>query len=866
MKEKMKSKVFVIAFLILLVMPIMIENAFAAINFNLSSPQSFGPGQVIDAIVNLSLENVPANTQVKITITAPNYNKEVVMNLLQFLERLNAQKECMPANCLTTYATQGVGLSEKTLNMQAAQESLIAFKIPSGSNIEIKDFSFKIVGSTSGGFSCDDSIIKFDLLDDGSIDWEYAKPTEEKNCSDFIGGCFANINTQDLVLDSTPRCEKIKIGKTGKADLGVYVNLVGDSGNLLLLLYDPVTQRQYNCTVEAAESGFNFCSISYEDGFFINSSRDVFVCVKAVSGHYTIKVETDSPCGFFGNPQEQPSFNSDYPLYLRYYGFSSMDEEFVFSNNTFIGNLKEYLQQYIDSRYSRNCNNNGCVIPLRFVANEMQTLTLSEPSLKYSHTLGSAFNNYFYDVTASYAKINVSQQLSLTALNITAPEVEGNYVLKLTIGSSSRQTSFKVEQVPIVLSVSPSVVIPGIETTFYVTVQQVANPIVDYSWDWEGDGIVDIVTTQPQANHTYAAGTYTLIVTVKDAAGLQGSKAFTIISNVTRDLLNTTINDLISRINALSLQYNSLEPWYRELLGLNLTRDNATLFTLKTQISTVPESQFLAIKQTLDEIASRNPISIIDSFKLAESFYYPDPEHIDPVYVSEITHESYNRSNEEQYKNAIALWQEKNLDVKIHGSVKAFVYETKQEDKLTIINIKLNPRTSLDNVYLIFSLPSGVSYSSVAIKEGNFEKENLGDAIGFSFSSLRASETISIAIPSKQDLMQLKFYVSPSLAELNIETVSREKKEGNKSMIFFIIILVVAIVIGLFLIWSKKGKENLFKSETDLISLINFISMSLAQGMPRKQIEEQLLNAGWSKKQINYAFKQVERPSKFPRF
>ncbi|MCS7134457.1 MAG: PKD domain-containing protein [Candidatus Pacearchaeota archaeon] len=837
----MKVKIF----LLLVCFIIFSSNALAQSNFNISMPSAVGPEQTISASLDFNLKNIDSKTKVIIEIknvgTTPPYYKRIELSLLEFLERLGVQKNCDPADCSSRYITSK-SFSEKTFEMQQDSEALFAFRIPSGQNIEIQNLSFKITGSTQGTFSCEDSIIKMDLLDDNAIDWEYTAFAEEKNCSGFITGCFLNINTQDIILDLTPRCEKIKIGKTGKADLGVYVNAINENyGTLMLLLYDPMNGKKYNCTIEEAESGFNYCRITFqEDNFFINESREVFVCVLAFGGTYTIKFETDSPCGFFGDPEERRNFDSDYPIYLRYYGFSSMNEEITFDEETFVGNLQNYLQNYITARYNRNCNN-GCVIPVRLIAKSNQSIKVSEPFLKYSHSFGSAFNNHFFEAQAIHAKVNVSQQASLAPLNISSPQREGNYTLNINIGTIQRSINFNVARVPVPLYVYPLFVVPGRETKFRVIVEEAASEVVSYTWKW-GDNTEE-TTNVPEAFHTYSQGTFLLTIIVKDASGLQGSKSFTIVSNITRELLNQTLTEKKVLLQNASTLF---EPWYSALF-LNFTELNNTLNNVALQLYTADP---LLLKQQLD--SAKIPVKVSTVSFLQESPYLFDVEKVDLEKIEEISEKTFTGS-EEKFLAALDMWQQKNITLKFASEIKKVYFDDGTEMYFTILTIKLLP-SSEEELYFVFETPAGIQHR-IKTKE-NLQLEQIGNALAMKFSK---SSTITFAIPTRLELQDVVFYVSPSFEALDVREEGYDyKKRENKSFIVLLgIIIAIGVVVALFFIWKQPKKKPL--TDTDLAKLINFITISLSQGIQRKQIEEQLLAAGWTKKQVAYAFKQAEK-------
>ncbi|MEM4215289.1 MAG: PKD domain-containing protein [Candidatus Pacearchaeota archaeon] len=847
--------------------------------FNLSQT-SFGPGQVIEGFLNFSLTDHPGNTIVRATINPGAVTKETT--LLNFLKNATVTFNCNPTDCNITYNATNAGTT-KTISLSQETEayySLVAF----GSNVQVQNLSFTMQGSSNAQPVCYETPFKVDLLDDGIIDFEYKEVSGY--CPQRASNCFdPSVATQVGLLSTTPSCQKIWLNKTGKVNVSAVLKREGEPQNhdIEFLIYDSNGLLKGSCSVSGWEVQENFAPVSCiigEDeygqptGFYISKADNYFVCVKALGNIYSIKKESQGEiCGFYGNPPSSV-FTEDYAIYVSEGKFAPFNGEAFFNETTAIGtqNLIAAIQSYLQTKYSNNCSS-GCVIPMRFISLASQQVTLNNLNFIYAPGPGQSgtIDHYFYDLTVVPPKLNMTQQLvQLRALNTTAPQQQGSYSISvMIIGGPSGSATFRVEPVPQVHSVYPLTVIPGQSTTFHVVATAPAGrQIVSYIWNW-GDGSGEITTTEPTASHIYNQGSYTLTVKVQDNASLVGSKSFTIVANITKELLNTTINSLLARVNAITLQFNALEPWYRDALGLNLSNINSTLLTFKTQLSTATQTQLASMFETVNQYKNQVPLNITDSLILRESPYFVNLENINPQYISEITDETYSSNLEEQYKNAIVLWQEENLDLTLSGQIKTFVYETTSEDKLTVVNIKLAPKTSLNEVYLVFSLPSGVSYSNVKIKQGNFETSDLNDAIGFTFSDLSSSETISLALPGKHDFSQLTFYASPKLAELKVESGTimpgKEKKAPWGLAIFLMIVIVLVVIAVLWFLWrgySEKLEKKLFKSPMDLYNLMSFISGAKAKGLRKDEIEEQLLKAGWNKQQINYAWKKLEKQEK----
>jgi hypothetical protein len=298
------------------------------------------------------------------------------------------------------------------------------------------------------------------------------------------------------------------------------------------------------------------------------------------------------------------------------------------------------------------------------------------------------------------------------------------------------------------------------------------------------------------------------------------------------------------------------------MIGLNLTSATTNLNSLRQQLQ-IPTTPLQTIKAQLDDIDRNTPASIIDSYTFLESSICPNLENIDPNYIKQLASSRYNEDQKEEIQNAIDLWQQKNLELKIGGSVKGLVYQDRQEDKATILNIKLIPNNTLNNIYLIFNLPSNINFNSVRIKENpDVEVTNLDDAIGFAFSTIDAEQTVTLALPGKHELSEINFYASPALEKLQInETglITNVKKTFPIKTVLLILIVIV-VIIALLFIWKDKGKgkQGSFKNSSDLYNITNFINISQAGGLPKEAINQQLENSGWTKKQIDFAWKNLK--------
>lgn len=893
MKRKIASVAIVLALFVLL---FSFSFGSAAISggipfFNLTQT-GFGPGQVIEGKLNFSLNNESGNTLVRATINPGAVTKNAT--LLDFLKASGAQFICYPSDCNTTYSVvSGSAVPVKTLNLIGQGSEAYAALVASGANVQVLNLSFSMNGSVGQGTvpTCYETPFKFDLLGDGTIDFEYKVPSDSLcGFGRKASECYdASQGVQDAYLQTLPFCEKIWLNKTGKVQVEGFMKYWGygyggggepGDDDIQFFIHDLSGALKGSCNITGYELpqdlsyGYAGCNISSEDipNFYIAKPDYYYVCVKKTStAAYSIKAESQgNVCGFSGVPPQAPT--TDFALYVREAAYAPFTEETFFNETTMIGTtpLVMSLQNYLASKYNNNCTGAaGCVIPLKFISISAASQQVTLKDLYFSFKVAEVpyTNNNFYDLDVLWPKLNMTrQEVQLRGLNVTAPQQQGNYYITVTLGPLYGSSTFKVEPVPQVTSVVPLIVIPGQPAVFRAIASAPAGrSIVSYTWNF-GDGSGEITTATPNVSHTYSHGTFTLTVKVQDNLGMAGSGSFTVVSNITKELLNSTIESLLARINSVALQYETVELWYRDMLDLNLTMINSTLATFKTQLPTATQSQIASMFDTIQDYSV--PSNIIDSLKLTDSPYFPDLERINPEYVSEITQETYNSALESQYQNAIGLWHQENIDLMLSGQIKTLVYETAREDKLTIVNIKIMPQTTLSTAHLIFSLPSGISYNDVKIKQGSFETSDLVNAVGFSFSDLRSGETVSIALPGKHDFSALIFYVSPNLKELDVGVGPPPGKEKGAPWglaIFFIILIVIIVLAVLWFLWrgyTEKLEKKLFRNPMDLYNLMNFIATAEAKGERKEAIEAKLMKSGWNKEQVSYAWSKLKKQQK----
>lgn len=860
--------------------------ASATVNYyslNLSS-DSYSQGQQLNGVLNLTLLNQDSSVPVQYFIDT---NLRGSMSLLDFINNSGVGKTCDISNCNKKYVISGSGTTN--LIDYAVQNGTIKAFYITGENIQIKDFSFEIAGeSTDSNEQCFESAFKIDLLNDGVLEYEYKEPGTNA-CS--LGHAGENFNplssTDNAYITQTPLCEKIKIAKTGGVE--IYSSLgVGGTGVVLASIYDTNFNEIGNCTMWQDNEGRQSCTIDSisNTNFFINEEKDYYVCLSNPEStgidDYQIITESSSPYSGFISLNNPPQYSIDFAIYVREFSFMPFNQAFVFNNeSTLNSNLAQYIQNYISSKYLNNCSS-GCVIPIQFLVNDLtQKINITTINLKYTKGTPAltVSTNKIYNVTTTWPKINISNQLvNFAFLNITANMTPSTtaHTFKLLINAVSKQDTFKVENTPQVISLVPLQVTPGQSTIFMVSATPVSSirPIVSYKWNF-GDSSGEQITYFPTTTHIYSnSQEYTATITVTDNQSISGSKTFQVSTNLSSTLVNNTLNSKINQLNSFASNLGAQELWYSELYGINITEKNQTLQGFKTQInSNTSTQQLLLIKTQLDAI--NVPGNITETYRLQESPYFSSPDYVYPEEIARIaeTESSYNSTYENDYKNLIALWEENNVYVKISGSTKALDYSGNREDKVTLFTVSIDPTASdgLGETFFIMKLPAGVSYNNLIIKDkDSFTTVDLNDAIGFRFDSLSEKQFIYLAMSGKQDLNQITLFVSPALSEFEVSSgvctgdKCKEKSPPWALIIFVIILIMLAIGAALFFIWkghlpAKNKEEDLFKNKNDLYTLTSYISSNISRGNNKEVIIMQLMKAGWSKEQIDYAFKKSKK-------
>jgi hypothetical protein len=755
----------------------------------------------------------------------------------------------------------------------ADDKKIYGFKL-SGNGIDISDFSFDL--ESSAGSSCENQLA-VDLLDDGIVDWINDKYVFE-SCGDAIGSsCYGNEFNIEVVVSQAPYCEKIEIPVSPSVKVNTGIKKTGGSysyGDLKAYLYD-THKKLGECDLSNPGSGGSACFIEYA----VNKKDDYFVCVSLREGfeseNYRIPANTLKACGFQGDPIVLPQLTTSYDIRVtpqKYAPVGSLSfDEVVFSNQNNV-DLKSYLEEYLQEKYSSNCVG-GCVIPVSFSGGEeiSQTLDLDNLDIQYDILGGGGLSeDKFYEISETPAKFSTDElEFDFEEMEFKIPSSGGDYLFSLYGGSSkildkSISVAYSVEQPLSDLGqIYPSEVAIAYPTTFIVF----TNPSLDilgasFEWDF-GDGSGKVITNTNRVNHTYAvSGNYSLNVSL---VGTSVKNSFDIKADVPKEAINDTLNEYNERIARIESQLSLFPESYQEVFDGVIVLDD-----VKEAVSDfeVDYEQYLGNEDTLDSdyvelitkiLTYEVPISIQQS-KVTNSDFISDIDLIDldDVYT---LFEDDDWENEEATKREAVKWFLENVDGEVKHSVWTIYYPKKQEDVLTEFSVEISPSSGLDysGYFVIDDSEDYLLFGG----EYDFAEGNNGET-GI-YVDLSGESSVIFAKQGVADLFgDLSFYLVPEMSVVGVDNSdSGEGGDGSMSgwLIFFGILVLLLVLFFVGYLFLEKWYENnyekfLFKNRADLYNLMNFIRNAKRKRLSDKKIIKNLRKTKWKKEQVDFALKK----------
>ena len=862
--KKRGVEIFCIVTLILL-----IGLSINLVSGNIGNPagnveSSYSLGEKIRGFVNISLENKTTDSKFE-----DSFGNSI--SLINVLKKRSYNYSCSPANCESGYTASGNEESQKTINI--AGEKFAGIKI-SGANLHITSSSLSI--SSNAGISCS-SQLSLDVLDNGVINWENPKYTNDICGSELKSSCYTSFSEWASIDNGEFYCEQINIPKAPAFEVKSKLRYSGstfNNGDIKAWIWNNGFQAECNLTQPASSGSDVSCTAQYSN----KKSGNSYVCIKkepsASSGYQINYRTTGSFCGAPGIPSSSTQHVADYNIiasakkYDSLGSFSLDEQNYSKYNNG--DSLTQALDIYITENYNRDCSS-GCIIPIK-LSGISQDLTINNINLQYTSdgAPGGASKNTIFEISKTPATVSSGFiKIDLADLDFRVPNQQGekNFILNLD-GSKLLESKINItgERKLQILQIYPVIIAVEQPTTFIVfTASDANNTNVEYKWNF-GDGSGDKTSTTNRIKYTYSAlGNYTIGVKAIEKGQEIDSKSFEVNAISPKDAINETLIEYKKRLELVTNQANNLSTEYQQILKeiIDLQEVNSELSSSETEYRQLinrgdtSDAEYIALMKSLAEF--NMPISI-QNRQITKVPFISDPDNVDLKEVKDLFfNEDYIPGYEEEYESALLSWHFNNIDATIEHKILSVYFTNSIEDIASEFSINIEPKSSLGyDGYLIIKEDS----SNLIFRE-NYDKEEKFGLTGLRID-LDNTQNIVFSVMGGVDVFDLPMYISPPLTELNIDTntdIPEPKGFGWGKFIFgMLILLIIAFALYIFLQeWYKHNYEiHLFKNRNDLYNLMNFIQNARKQGLNDTDLRKKLKSSRWSGEQINYTINKLD--------
>jgi PKD repeat protein len=810
----------------------------------------YGGNDNLSGWINFSVSNEPFNSVISASyLPYANSSTITLMDLLIKNRILNYN--CSTFDCNMTYAVSGSGSDSLTFILNAGESKLLGFNIVEPSVDSINDFRLNF--SSTATPSCI-SQLRFDLGDDGSIDWSANAPKlDNSNCSQSYG-CYTPSTLTTLLPQTTEFCEDINVSSAARLYVGAdLARVTGSSSSNFKFRID---DKECN-VLGVSDSGKIGCLINKT----ITEPTTLSVCLSQTSANinnFALYREITAPtCGTDGN---------DFSIFLQTIKFDSFENIIVNSSA-----LTAAADNSLDN-YAGNCLS-GCYIPLRiYSTQDGQQITIHNAQLIYKSGAITSPLTTLYNLISAPSKITFPfTRLYLNNSGLTAPGYSGIYNLSLKFNDQLiTKKQIEVLSLPIISDLSPTQVPAALDSLF--TIGIAGTNVTNYVWSFGDNSTAQ--TTINSVTHRYSAlGRYNLIVTATNAYGSK-SQAFSVNVVSPNLYLNSTISNYKQKITFLKNQIASFPDSVKNYIDqkLNLTGLEILLTGFQVEYNSVGNNsqKYIEIANALQNINLPFGINITEQSvgKLLFS-----SEKVNPDIIKNITDETTS-VNDDILKAAVSSWAADSLDLSASLKVYSTITQNSSQPLVSYISLTIAPKTSLSNVYLIITLPR----SSVTL-ENTADAIYLDNALAVPLDLSSGAKNINFLLPDRTTFLTMPAFISPKLSELNIisefgpcnfnnicetgETSSNCRNDCKPVglTLFWLglsLLLILCVYIGLQEWYKKRYESYLFKDSNDLYNLTNFIDNAEKQALKRDEIFRKLGEKGWSNEQIEYAYKKYK--------
>ena len=838
----------IVTFFVLIAMILAISSSFENGIPNFEITKQYSQNDTIKGWINISLKDEPADS-----LFTDSFNNSI--SLIDLLELNNNLKyECSPSDCENDYSSSNPE-NAKTFSLNKGESEIIGIKI-TGDNFEtVSDFSINV--SSTVGESTEPQLY-IDILDNGKFEWVSNKPSNNFYNEDY--GCYDSPDETVLIYNDR-YCEKINIPVAPNVEIGARIIIV--SGGQVSFDISICDENTINC---------NFCEatalgelteerISCVLDKKIEKRANFFVCINtknsADENKYEINSDTNSPCGFANIEANE----RDFEIFAKPGKYSAVGEftlnnEELENEESFI-DLRFYIEEYM-ARYNNSCPD-GCIIPIKFTANEPQTITVSDASILYTISGTPTIENEIYDLTKIPVTISSDfQQIYLDNANfVISGDFEENMSYFLNLNENEIiSDKITIAKIPKIISISPRIAIAAYPLVFRANIETFDSAnITKYLWNF-GDGNLES-TEEDKIIHIYnSIGTYSLKLSITDSNSFTSSRTFNVSIKTPKRAINSVLKSKLDSLNNISSQIDGLSSFYKNSLKefLNIEGIGDELSSLQQRNATaISDEDYVSIMENL--FILKIPESIFKNEIASEIKFYPNKDRINLEILKSIAGGDFDSDTKEEYVKSILSWHLNNIDMEIDSKKFSVVYEDSTKKALNFFEVKIDKNQERRDSYFIMYQLDGLEFKE------NYNERKIDNYVYIEITD--NAKTFEFSTTEDILFSELPAFISPSISELPIVSVDISETEDKFSKQSIIILSVIlAFFIGLISYiavqtWYKRKYENyLFKNKNSLYNIVSYVKSAKEKKLENKETITKLKKAGWNSEQITYVMKK----------
>ena len=823
------------------------------LNINLNSAKYGGQDQ-FDGFVTL---NTTGNFTYDSLFRAYTNNAQFSISLLEWMNLSGI-------NAVITPGSLGLDGSSwpSSQILSGSGSKLIGFYVQK--NSQIQNISIYVNGFGN---------LKLDVGNDNKYDWEYS--------GDFIGydndtypagyNSSTNIGGDSYLKGganlNNPKCEYVNITfndmfPKSKLRINVQAKKITSGADL------NVSIDSYECKIPDDGLLPNiFRTASCEISIDNPKSKLYRLCVYAKGGDYT--------ADYYSVPFE---------VYLKYYFITA---NVALYNTTINGpvliqsaNINSKAQNILSS-----CSSQLCIIPFKFDLDSSNQINID--SVLLMDKIGNVHTS-MYDLKSISDTISLTNSIRLKLnqfKSLVTPITKGNYTLNINFNDLINSTNYSVTDAPQVV-ITPSAYISTVNQSITfsgINSRSVNGQISLYSWDF-GDSKYSNGST---VSHTYSSiGSYIVKLTITDRLGIQSSEEITISIQSAVDTLSSLLNDTIDQAKIAEVKYSTsiqiISETY-QLLGYDsiIRKAMSNLTSISSQYnltlngnSSNKEQKYSSLLNQVYEIRKNIPLFIgVDIDKNTNLF----PDITD---IPDSTVFSIKSNDQDSFKNQVlAFDQEKAI---INSDVRE-VSVTFIEGNKSFTLVKKNIDTTETNFNTIENFGTNNIDSIEVLYPTNYKKNSNSNILEFGTSKefvYTSNNIIGKTVVIPKIITSEKLSVcGDGICAADEDANSCPQDCSKKRPWAILIIIFVVVILGVFYINFYKGpgnfrdlgnslsikfrKKRLFTNKQDIINLSNYVKGVLMRGYKEDQIRLALSKKGWTRDQVDYAFRQSKGMQKF---